>query len=79
MGNKAKSKELKDQINRKEVDDLKAYASKLYAEEQHRSLQVATGERKKSSRQIWASKAKMDEAKDACNGEEYSQAYDCWF
>ena len=33
MVNKAKSQELKNQINRKEVDDLKAYASKLYADE----------------------------------------------
>ena len=50
MGNKAKSQELKSQIYRKEVDDLKAYASKLYAEEQQRSL--AAGEKKRSSRQI---------------------------
>ena len=30
-------------------------------------------------RKIWASKTKMDEAKDACNGEDNSQAYGCWF
>ncbi|KAF8227782.1 hypothetical protein L208DRAFT_1044378, partial [Tricholoma matsutake] len=50
MVNKVKSQELKNQINRKEVDDLKAYASKTYAEEQQRSL--APGEKKKSSHQI---------------------------
>ena len=38
MDNKAKSQKLKKQINRKEVDNLKAYTSKLYAEEQHQSL-----------------------------------------
>jgi len=50
MVNKVKSQELKNQINRKEVDDLKAYASKTYAEEQQRSL--VPGEKKKSSCQI---------------------------
>jgi Tc5 transposase DNA-binding domain len=50
MVNKAKSQELRKQIHRKEVDDLKAYAAKLYTEEQSRSL--APGEKKKSSRQI---------------------------
>jgi hypothetical protein len=50
MGNKAKSQELKNQLNRKEVDDLKSLASKLYVEEQHRSL--ADGEKKKLARQI---------------------------
>jgi hypothetical protein len=50
MGNKAKSQELKKQINRKEVDDLKAYATKIYITEQQRPL--AIGEKKKSSRQI---------------------------
>ena len=48
MVNKAKSQELKSQIHRKEVDDLKAYAVKIYLEEQQQSL--ATGEKK--SRQI---------------------------
>jgi hypothetical protein len=33
MVNKAKSQELRKQILRKEVDDLKAYAAKLYTEE----------------------------------------------
>jgi len=50
MVNKAKSQELKKQILRKEVDDLKSYAAKIYVEEQERSL--AAGERKKSTRQI---------------------------
>jgi hypothetical protein len=50
MGNKAKSQKLKNQINRKEVDDLKAYATKIYITEQQRSL--APGEKKQSSRQI---------------------------
>jgi hypothetical protein len=44
MVNKAKSQELKSQIHRKEVDDLKAYAMKIYLEEQQQSL--ATGEKK---------------------------------
>jgi hypothetical protein len=50
VGNKAKSQELKNQINRKEVDDLKAYATKIYITEQQRSL--VPGEKKKSLRQI---------------------------
>jgi len=50
MGNKAKSQELRNQINRKESDDLKAHAAKIYAAEQQRLL--APGEKKKSSRQI---------------------------
>ncbi|KAF8235451.1 hypothetical protein L208DRAFT_1032816, partial [Tricholoma matsutake] len=50
MVNKAKSQELKNQFNRKEVDDLKASASKTYAEEQQRSL--TPGEKKKSLCQI---------------------------
>ena len=66
MVNKAKSQELKNQINRKEVDDLKAYTSKLYVEEQHRS-------------QIWALKAEMGEAKDAYYGKGHLQAHGCRF
>jgi hypothetical protein len=50
MVNKAKSQELKKQIFRKEVDDLKTYAAKIYVKEQERSL--AAGERKKSTCQI---------------------------
>jgi hypothetical protein len=46
----AKSQALKNQILRKEVDDLKAYAVNLYTTEQERSL--APGEKKKSLRQI---------------------------
>jgi Tc5 transposase DNA-binding domain len=50
MVNKAKSQELKNQILRQEADGLKAYAMKIYLEEQHRSL--PPGEKKRSSRQI---------------------------
>jgi hypothetical protein len=50
MVNKAKSQELKKQILRKEVDDLKAYAASIYVEEQEKSL--APGEKKKSRHQI---------------------------
>ena len=38
MGNRAKSQEHKKQILRQEIDGLKAYAVKIYLEEQHRSL-----------------------------------------
>ena len=38
MGNKAKSQELKNQINGGKSDDFKAYAAKIYAAEQQRSL-----------------------------------------
>jgi hypothetical protein len=50
MVNKAKSHELKKQILRKEVDDLKAYAASIYVEEQERLL--APEEKKKSTCQI---------------------------
>ena len=50
MVNKAKSLKLKKQIHQKKVDNLKAYAAKLYVAKQERSL--APGEKKKSSRQI---------------------------
>jgi hypothetical protein len=50
MVNKAKSQELKKQILRQEVDVLKAYAVKIYLEEQHRSL--PPGEKKRSLHQI---------------------------
>jgi len=50
MGNKAKSQELKSQILHQEVDDLKAYAVKIYLEEQHRSF--PPGEKKRTSCQI---------------------------
>jgi hypothetical protein len=50
MVNKAKSQELKKQILRKEVNDLKAYAATIYVEEQERLL--APGEKKKSTHQI---------------------------
>jgi hypothetical protein len=50
MVNKARSLKLKEQIHRKEVDDLKAHAAKLYMAEQERLL--APREKKKSSRQI---------------------------
>jgi hypothetical protein len=50
MVNKTKSQELKKQNLRKEVDDLNAYAAGIYVKEQERSL--ASGEKKKSTRQI---------------------------
>jgi hypothetical protein len=50
MVNKARSQALKKQILRKEVDDLKTYAARLYNAEQVKSL--APEERKKSSSQI---------------------------
>ncbi|KAH9048714.1 hypothetical protein EDB84DRAFT_1247756, partial [Lactarius hengduanensis] len=46
----AKSQALKRQIYRKEADNLKAYAVKLYTTEQERPL--AQGEKRKSLRQI---------------------------
>jgi len=50
MGNKAKSQELKNQILRQEVDDLKVHAVKIYLEEQDKSF--PPGEKKRTSRQI---------------------------
>jgi hypothetical protein len=41
MVNKAKSQELKNQIHRERVDDLKAYVAKVYADEQRRSLEIS--------------------------------------
>jgi hypothetical protein len=54
----AKSQALRRQIFRKEVDDLKAYAVRLYKEEQ--GWPLAPGEKHKSSRQICMDASKSD-------------------
>jgi hypothetical protein len=50
MVGKPKTQALKSQLRRENIDNLKACAAKLYIAEQQRSL--ASGEKKKSSRQI---------------------------